>query len=210
MRKLLLLLIALMLFFTITACSSSNSTSTEGTNNEETAEAVGDDEGTKPQDQILVAYFSATGNTANVANMITDALNCTEFQIMPTQPYSEEDLNYDNPDSRVSVEHNNPDRNVEINQITPDGWDNYDTVFIGYPIWWGEAAYPVDTFVKNNNFENKVVVPFCTSGSSGIGQSAKNLEQLTKTGNWLDGMRFPSDATTSDVDNWLQEIGYTD
>lgn len=212
MKKLLVLLFTVTLLFVITACSSSNTETTDNTTTDEenTTESADAPEGMVTQDNILVAYFSATGNTASVANMIADALDCAEFSITPTQPYSEEDLNYDNPDSRVSVEHNNPERNVEITQVTPDGWENYDTVFIGYPIWWGEAAYPVDTFVKGNNFDGKTVVPFCTSGSSDIGQSAKNLESLTKTGNWLEGKRFPSDASTTDVDTWLKDIGYTD
>ena len=129
--------------------------------------------------KTLVVYFSATGNTESAANYIAQATGGDLFELEPAEPYTDEDLNYNNDNSRVSREHEDESlRNVELVADTVENWDDYDTVFIGYPIWWGIAAWPVDSFVEANDFTGKTVIPFATSASSGLGQSGKLLAEL--------------------------------
>ena len=130
------------------------------------------------------------------------------FEIVPDEPYTSEDLDWTNDDSRVSREHDNESlRDVELVKVTPDNWDSYDTILIGYPIWWGIAAWPVDNFVKGNDFSGKTVIPFCTSSSSGLGQSGTLLEQMAGTGTWQEGQRFSSGASASEVQDWVNSLG---
>ena len=98
-------------------------------------------------------------------------------------------------------------RDVELTSTTPENWDSYDTVLIGYPIWWGIAAWPVDHFVTDNDFSGKTVIPFCTSASSGIGDSGNLLEKMGGTGDWQEGQRFSSGASASDVNAWVESLG---
>ena len=158
-----------------------------------------------PAGATLVAYFSATGNTEGVAAAITERLGADVFAIEAAQPYTEADLNYNDDASRVSVEHADG-ASPELAQVTPDGWADYDTVLLGYPIWWGEAAWPLRTFVAGNDFGEKTVMPFCTSGSSGIGGSAERLAELAGTGNWLEGERFSAGAG-DDAAAWAAGLG---
>lgn len=159
------------------------------------------------QGNVLVAYFSASGNTERVAQQIASDLDADTFVITPAEPYTSEDLNWNQEGSRVNIEHENESaRDIELTQVTPDGWDGYDTVFIGYPIWWGIAAWPVDGFVSGNNFDGKTVIPFCTSTSSGLGQSADLLEQMANGGTWLEGMRFSDSASATDVSEWVNSL----
>lgn len=126
----------------------------------------------------------------------------------PVDPYTSEDLNYSDTDSRVCYEHDNPDaRDVELVADTVENWESYDTVLIGYPIWWGIAAWPVDGFIEANDFTGKTVVPFCTSASSGLGESDQLLEEMAGTGTWLDGQRFSSNVSQTDVETWLDGLG---
>lgn len=150
--------------------------------------------------KMLVVYFSATGTTQGVAQTIADTVGADLFEVVPSDPYTSDDLNWTNNDSRVSREHNDEGlRAVALESTDVDGWDDYDTVFIGYPIWWGIAAWPMSSFVSANDFSGKNVVPFCTSLSSGIGQSGKLLAELAGTGSWLDGYRFSSSTTVNDI-----------
>ena len=161
-------------------------------------------------DNALVVYYSATGNTGEAAGYIAGAIGADVFEIVPADPYTSEDLTWTDPESRVSTEHDarvaGETVTVELTQTTPDNWDSYDTVFIGYPIWWGEAAWPVDTFVQSNDFTGKTVIPFCTSASSSIGESGRLLAELAGTGDWLEGQRFPSGVSESDVQTWLDGL----
>lgn len=156
---------------------------------------------------ILVAYFSGTGNTQGIAEAIAGELGADVFAITPSVPYTVEDLGYNNPDSRTSQERNDPNRSVELEQVTPDNFDAYDTVFLGYPIWWGDASWVMDGFVSGNDFTGKTVYPFCTSGSSSIGSSAQNLADMAGTGDWQEGRRFGAGAV-DDASAWLGELGY--
>ena len=150
--------------------------------------------------KTLVVYFSATGTTQGVAQAIADTVSADLFEVVPSDPYTSDDLNWTNNDSRVSREHNDEGlRAVALESTDVDGWDDYDTVFIGYPIWWGIAAWPMSSFVAVNDFTGKNVVPFCTSTSSGIGQSGDLLAELAGTGSWLDGYRFSSSTTANDI-----------
>ena len=161
----------------------------------------------KNDSKVLVVYFSAQGHTDRIAREIASNLNATVFEIEPKNEYTSDDLNYSNKNSRVSKEHDDESsRNVELVSNNVPDFDSYDTVLIGYPIWWGIAAWPVDTFVKNNDFTGKTVIPFCTSASSGLGESGRNLASLAGTGNWLDGHRFSSSATSENIKEWTDSL----
>ena len=158
--------------------------------------------------KTLVVYYSATGNTESVAGYIAAATDADIFVLEPVEPYSSEDLNWTDENSRVVYEHDNPEaRNVELVSTTVNDWESYDTVFIGYPIWWHIAAWPVDGFVEANDFTGKTVIPFCTSSSSDLGESGELLEEAAGTGNWLEGMRFSSNASKETVQSWLDGLG---
>lgn len=155
----------------------------------------------------LVVYFSATGNTKRAAEIIAEKTGADIFEIEPSVPYSDSDLDYNNKDSRVYKEHENKElQAVQLKKETPDNFSQYDTVYIGYPIWWGVSAWPVDTFVERNDFKNKTVIPFCTSASSEIGDSAKSLAQKAKYGNWRAGKRFSSSVGDNEIEKWIKEV----
>ena len=193
MKRLTALLMSLALALGLTGCSAPSSL--EGVD----------------LDNALVVYFSATGNTGEAAGYIASITGADVFEIVPADPYTSEDLTWTDPESRVSTEHDarvaGETVTVELTQTTPDNWDSYDTVFIGYPIWWFEAAWPVESFVRANDFTGKTVIPFCTSASSGIGESGRLLAELAGAGDWLEGQRFPSGVTQRDVEAWLDQNG---
>lgn len=157
--------------------------------------------------KVLVAYYSATGSTKAVAEYIVNATGGDIFEITPAVPYTLEDLNYNNSDSRVCKEHDSADKTVELSNATPDNWSDYDTVFVGYPIWWGEASWVTASFVKANDFDGKTVIPFCTSASSGLGNSASDLAKSANGGTWQYGMRFSSSVAESNVTDWVNSLG---
>ena len=179
------------------------------------AAASSDDNATGSETQsagnTLVVYYSATGNTEEAAGSIANLTGGDLFELVPTDPYTSEDLTWTDPESRVSTEHDarvaGDTVTVDLEQIAPDNWDDYDTVFIGYPIWWGEAAWPVEGFVQGNDFTGKTVIPFCTSSSSGLGESGTLLAEMAGTGDWLEGQRFSSGVSEDDVETWLNGLG---
>ena len=188
----------------LSGCSSGSRTGSTSSDTTQSASAGGSAESSG---KVLVVYYSATGSTKAVAETISKTLDADTFEIVPTQPYTDDDLNWNNSDSRVSKEHDDPDsRNVALVSTAVEGWDSYDTVFIGYPIWWGIAAWPVDNFVKDNDFTGKTVIPFCTSASSGIGQSGELLAEMAGTGDWKDGQRFSSSVSSDDVSTWAESV----
>lgn len=157
--------------------------------------------------KTLVVYYSASGSTKKVADQIAKNLNADLFEIEPVDAYTSADLDWTDNNSRVTKEHNDESlRDIKLKNTKVDNWDSYDTVLIGYPIWWGIAAWPVDTFVKANNFNGKTVIPFCTSASSGLGQSGDLLKQEAKGGNWKEGHRFSSGASNSDIKTWTDSL----
>lgn len=158
--------------------------------------------------KTLVVYFSATGSTQKAAGYIADALGADQFELVPAQPYTTADLQWSNADSRVSREHEDESlRDVKLVVNAVENWADYDTVFVGYPIWWGIAAWPVNDFVKNNDFTGKTVIPFCTSSSSGLGQSGGLLAELAGTGDWQAGQRFSSGVSREQVAQWVSGLG---
>ena len=157
--------------------------------------------------KILVAYYSATGSTKKVAKEIAKNLNADLFEIEPVDAYTSDDLDWSDNNSRVSKEHNDESlRDVKLKNTKVSNWENYDTVLIGYPIWWGIAAWPVNNFVKDNDFTGKTVIPFCTSASSGLGQSGELLEEMAKGGDFKKGMRFSSSASTEEIKEWTDSL----
>ena len=171
---------------------------------ETAAEPAGESNAESAGGKTLVVYYSATNNTEAVAGYIADATGADLFELVPVEPYTSDDLNWTDRDSRVSREHDDESlRAVELENAVPDNWDEYDTVFIGYPIWWGIAAWPVDGFISANDFTGKTVIPFCTSSSSGLGQSGELLRDAAGTGDWLEGQRFQSRADEDTVKEWV-------
>lgn len=221
MKKISTLFLSLMMIACLTACGNQNSTSQAQSGNAEpetARETSGQSENdtagnTETADgnvegKTLVVYYSATGNTEEVANYIAEAMDADVFELEPAEPYSSDDLDWTDDDSRVVYEHDNPDaRTVELVENTVSDWEAYDTVFIGYPIWWGIAAWPVDGFIAANDFTGKTVVPFCTSSSSDLGESGELLAEAAGTGNWLEGMRFRSGASEETVREWVESLG---
>ena len=202
MKKILtLFLVGVFALGILTGCQSNNETT-------QTNEQPQKTETSNQSGKILVVYYSATGNTKAVAEMIAEETNGDLFEIEPKDSYSEDDLDWTDSNSRVAREYENEDeRHVELVSSTVDHWEDYDTVFLGYPIWWGIAAWPVNTFIENNDFTDKTVVPFCTSASSGLGQSGELLAKEAGEGDWQEGQRFSSSTSNSEVQEWLNELG---
>ena len=219
MKKLTALLLSVVLVLSLAACGSANkpassttqpetSAPTEQPESSSTAPAESEPETQPETGKTLVVYYSASGNTERVAKDIAEAAGADLFEIVPTELYTSDDLNWTNPDSRVSREHDDESlRDVPLTTTEVSDWDSYDTVFIGYPIWWGIAAWPVDTFVKNNDFNGKTVIPFATSSSSGMGQSGSLLADMAGTGEWQEGQRFSSGVSSDDVQSWVNGLG---
>ena len=219
MKKLTALLLSVVLVLSLAACGSANkpassttqpetSAPTEQPESSSTAPAESEPETQPETGKTLVVYYSASGNTERVAKDIAEAAGADLFEIVPTELYTSDDLNWTNPDSRVSREHDDESlRDVPLTTTEVSDWDSYDTVFIGYPIWWGIAAWPVDTFVKNNDFNGKTVIPFATSSSSGMGQSGSLLADMAGTGDWQEGQRFSSGVSSDDVQSWVNGLG---
>ena len=219
MEKLTALLLSVVLVLSLAACGSANkpassttqpetSAPTEQPESSSTAPAESEPETQPKTGKTLVVYYSASGNTERVAKDIAEAAGADLFEIVPTEVYTSDDLDWTNPDSRVSREHDDESlRDVPLTTTEVPDWDSYDTVFIGYPIWWGIAAWPVDTFVKNNDFTGKTVIPFATSSSSGMGQSGSLLADMAGTGEWQEGQRFSSGVSSDDVQSWVNGLG---
>ena len=157
--------------------------------------------------KILVAYFSATGTTARAAKKLANVTGGELYAIVSAQPYTSADLDWNDKRSRSSVEMNDPKSRPAI-KGRKENIADYDVIFIGYPIWWGIAAWPVNGFIEANDFTAKTVIPFCTSASSGLGDSGKLLKEAAGTGNWLEGKRFSSGVSETEVSEWIQNLDY--
>lgn len=165
------------------------------------------DQGETPEDSanILIAYFSCTGNTESIANHLDSILDADVYEINPEVPYTDADLNYGDPNSRTSIEMNDPNARPAISEGV-ENMEDYDIIFLGYPIWWGDAPRIISTFLESYDFSGKTIIPFCTSGSSGIGSSASDLEALTEGATWLDGQRFSGNASEAMVESWVNGL----
>ena len=219
-KKLLTLSLAAVMALSLAACGGNDSSDQSANQTQEEAAPPADtaenavapessgDGAAAADGNVLVVYYSASGNTETAANYIAQATGGDIFEITPAEPYTSDDLNWTDENSRVSREHEDESlRDVELTTTEVENWDSYDTVFIGYPIWWGIAAWPVDGFVEANDFTGKTVIPFCTSSSSGLGESGSRLAELAGAGDWLEGQRFSSGATQVDVEAWVDGLG---
>ena len=218
MKRVLSILLAGALAFTLAACGSDQPDPTpSAASSAEPSAAPSSEPSTVPTEsesqpssggKTLVVYYSATGSTQRVAGYIADTLGADQFELVPAQPYTSDDLRWTDPESRVSRDHDDESlRDVELAANTVDNWADYDTVFIGYPIWWGIAAWPVNNFIQSNDFTGKTVIPFCTSSSSGLGQSGELLAEMAGTGDWQTGQRFSSGVSQEDVSDWAAGLG---
>ena len=218
-RVLSLLIAGVMTTGMLVGCGASEDSQTKNDStaqSEQSADTADSDTETNTEDtaggeasdgKTLVVYYSATGNTEEVANYIADATGGDLFELEPTEPYTDEDLDWTDDNSRVSREHEDESlRDVELVSTTVDGFEQYENVFIGYPVWWAQAAWPVNQFIENNDFTGKTVIPFCTSASSGIGDSGTQLEEMAETGDWQEGERFRSGADEADVQAWVESL----
>lgn len=230
MKKVITLLMSILLVFSLVACGNQNSGDnsqttepTESTTPESTPESSqqpgessteapteSSDEAQETEGEsgkTLVVYYSASGNTEAVAGYIANATGGDLFELVPADPYSDADLDWTADSSRVNKEHDDESlRDIELVETNAPDWDSYDTVFIGYPIWWGIAAWPVNGFTRANDFTGKTVIPFCTSSSSGLGESGELLAEAAGTGNWLEGQRFSSHPSEEDVRSWVDGL----
>ena len=225
MKKIAALLLTLLMAVSITACAGSGKPAETGSPDVENSVAEseqenetaqpGEMEETEPVPEtdtgiegtkVLVAYFSATNTTEGVAEHIANGLNADLYEIVPEEPYTEADLNYNDDNSRSTIEMNDPSARPAISGSV-ENMEQYDIVFIGYPIWWGEAPRIVSTFMESYDFSGKTIVPFCTSGGSGIGSSDSNLEQLTSGADWLEGRRLNGSDSEETVMEWVNGLG---
>lgn len=181
----------------------------QGTTDDGQQEAV--DNADEQTEKVLVVYYSASGNTKTVAETIAQYTGGDLFEIVPAEAYTSEDLDWRQESSRVNREHEDESlQDIELVSATVEDFDSYSTVFIGYPIWWREAAWVVNRFVKDNDFTGKTVIPFCTSSSANLGESGTHLAEMAGTGDWQEGMRFEggSDENEREVTDWLEGIGF--
>lgn len=221
MKRLMSIMLAAVTAFALTACGSTQSTGTtsSGTSSNAGTSSESSSEGTKESSsssssgkggKTLVVYYSASGNTKAVAEKIASDTDADTFVITPEKPYTDDDLDWTNDKSRVSREHNDTSLQDKVKLKSTDvpDWDSYSTVFIGYPIWWGIAAWPVNQFVTSNDFSGKEVIPFCTSVSSDIGSSGTDLGKKAGSGEWQTGKRFPGGASDSEVSDWVKGLDF--
>ena len=186
-----------------TAAAEDSAAAEEESSSEDAA--GGQEEASQEGSGVLVVYFSATGTTKSVAEKIASIENADLYEIKAAQEYTEEDLNWNDSDSRTTHEQNDPSVRPEIGseEVSLDG---YSKIYIGYPIWWGEEPRIMDTFVESHDFTDITMIPFCTSSSSGIGRSGQNLADNAGSGNWLDGQRFGAGASEAEVQSWIEGI----
>ena len=190
-------ILALVMIFALAACGSSN-----GNNSEPAGKSDA-----KFTGKAIVVYYSGSGNTKRVAQFVADELKADTFELVPVEPYSEDDLNWRDRSSRVNKEHDDTSlQDIKLVSTKVPNWDKYDVVLFGYPIWWREASWVVNNFIKDNDFTGKTVIPFCTSTSSGLGDSGTNLEKMAGTGIWLEGMRFNEKPSEDSIREWVRGL----
>ncbi len=155
--------------------------------------------------KTIMVYFSNTGTTEKVANYISEELNTDIFKIKATKPYTSEDLNYNNSSSRANIEQNDINARPEIeNKI--QNIEQYNVVYLGYPIWWGQAPRIISTFLESYDFSEKTIIPFCTSHSSGIGSSDENFHSFADNAQWVSGKRFSNEVSENEIIEWLKDV----
>lgn len=218
MKKLASLALGIVLLFALTACGTTNGSSpSQAESNSSDTKAVSEmaevnastniqSNGSHKSGKVLIAYFSCTGNTKKIAGYIAKDMTEDQYEIIPEKPYSADDLNYNNPKSRSSLEQKD-DSAWPVIAGKVDHMDEYDVVFIGYPIWWGQAPRIISTFLESYDFSGKTVIPFCTSGSSGIEDSVPKLKsRCSDKTTWLAGKRFGGNTEASEVEKWVNSL----
>lgn len=220
MKKVLPILLMLTLLLGLAACGGKTGQETSETPSETTANADIDTEAATEQGnaaaapaetqptagtKTLVVVFSATGTTKGVAEKIAALENADLYEIKAAQEYTEADLNWHDSESRTTLEQNDKSVRPAIGseRISLEG---YEKIYIGYPIWWGEEPRIMDTFAESYDFTGITVIPFCTSGGSGIGRSGQNLAENAGTGNWLEGQRFGGGVTEAELQSWIDSL----
>lgn len=185
--------------------SETSETSSEATLTE--TSGISNETETEDGSNILVLYFSGSGHTKSVADMIAEDTGADEFEITPSEPYTDEDLDWTDDNSRVNKEHEDASlQDIKFDSYDVSDWDSYDTVFVGYPIWWQDASWVMKSYVSHLDFTGKTVIPFCTSSSSPIGDSGSNLAAIAGSGNWLEGQRFSGSASEDEVQSWVESL----
>ena len=214
MKKTTAILLVFALVFALASCTGSGEPTDRASTGENTSisaesvsaatesEALENDAGVQ---KVLVAYFSATGTTKGVAQQIAGGLSCDLYEITPQDPYTDADLNYSDASSRTTSEMNDENARPAISGAVSN-MAQYDVVFLGYPIWWGEAPRIISTFLESYDFSGKTIVPFCTSGSSGISSSVSALKPLTSGATWLEGQRFGGGVSDETVMEWVRSL----
>ena len=222
MKKVFPVLMMIALLLALAACGGKTETKKTETPSETTANAAIDTEAAdepgetaaEPEDtqqttgaKTLVVVFSATGTTKSVAEKIAALENADLYEIKAAQEYTDADLNWHDSGSRTTLEQNDKSVRPEIGseRISLEGDE---TIYIGYPIWWGEEPRIMDTFVESYDFTGVTVIPFCTSGGSGVGRSGQNLADNAGTGNWLEGQRFNGSVTEAELQSWIDGLNY--
>ncbi|MBC8530947.1 flavodoxin [Gehongia tenuis] len=215
MKKLLSVLFLMTLVFPFSACTAENTEKTPGRELKSPVAVTPDNRpagspAPKAGVRVLVAYFSATGTTKPIAEYIAEAADADLFEIVPAEPYSADDLNYNDNGCRANREQQNNDARPAISGSIENMGD-YDVIFIGHPIWWGEEPRIIDTFVETYDLSGKTVIDFCTSGGSGISQSESNLKALCPGDvTWLTGKRFAANADYEEIQEWTESLSLTE
>ena len=186
--------------------SNSNSNNNSNTNTTENSNIKQEENINNNDKKVAIIYFSATGTTKKVAGYIKDATNGDLIEIIPKEKYTDNDLNYGNDNSRANKEQNDSSARPKIKNTI--NTDNYDVIFLGYPIWWGDVPKIILTFLDNDNLNDKTVIPFCTSGSTGISESLNTLKNYNKNINWIDGKRFSSSTTQDEISSWVKGLEF--
>lgn len=210
MKKITLLAFVILLAFSLVSCTSSadsenSSVSSSATDNANTTENQNTENDEAGQSNVLVAYFSVTNNTKRVAQSISDYIGSDIYEITPSDPYTSADIDYNDQNSRTSIEMNDPGARPEISGSV-DNMYKYDVIFLGYPIWWSEAPRIINTFLESYDFSGKTIVPFCTSGGSGIDGSVSSLKNSVSGAEWKSGMRFSSSASEKEITDWVNGL----
>lgn len=204
MKKTIKVMLSLLLVFSLVACSS---------NKKSDPEPTASSSETQTEQNALIVYYSAKGNTENVANQIADITGADLFELEPVQLYTDEDLDWTDDNSRVVYEYENENqRNVELVSTEVENWDSYDTVFIGYPNWWGDMPQALYTFLEEYDLSGKAIIPFCPHGGSGFSNTINTIEELQPNAIISEyGLSIPRDDVVNSEDTivkWLNDLEF--
>lgn len=206
MRKIISIILLCFLMVTLAACGNSNTepntTPIENVTSE-TNNNTENDDNEQEENRMLVVYFSATGNTESLAQTIAEVTGADIYEIVPEEPYTSEDLNYSNDSCRANQEMNDPEARPAISGDI-ENIDEYDTIFLGYPIWWGTMPRIINTFLDTHDLSGKTIMPFCTSGGSGISTSVSDIRDICIDSDVTDGMRGSASTDIAEIEEWIE------